>query len=547
MRPPTAPRSPAVPAVPSRSGLRRRVADLRVGVKIGLLVAVILAIMAGQSVNDLVRVDRLATDSTTLYGVDVRGLAELGNARSSINRMRQRVLLHVLADPADKPRRLEQMRALDATYDAAVAALRPLHAVPDADLDAWAASVAAYRDYRDTTILPASGRRVTGAELAEVLRRCDETFAPVEQGGLDLNATLVQRAAAEAALAHADASSTRTIMLVLLGLGLLLGAGLALAVTRLVTRPLAEVHRVLDRVAAGDLTSEPAVTSDDEPGRMAAALRAALAAMRETIGSTSSSAHTLAAASEELSANSTEIAAAAELTATTSQTTQGAVEEIADNVRSVAAAAEQMTASIHEIAKNAGEATHVAARAVSDAERSNEAVSRLGSSSREIGDVIKVINSIAEQTNLLALNATIEAARAGSAGKGFAVVADEVKQLAQGTARATGDIVGRVQAIQDDVATAVDAIARITTVIDEINSYQSTIAGAVEEQTATTQQMSANIAAAAARAESVRQGIGDLASAAGRTTAGVAQTEQAAGELARMSAGLQGLVERFTT
>ena len=545
MRQNAAPLPPA-PA-PAGRGPWSRFADLRVGVKIGLLVAVILAIMAGQSANDLVRLNRLANDSATLYGVDAQGLAALGNARSSINRMRQRVLLHVLAAPADKPRRLQQMRELDAKYDEAIAALRPLHAVPDADLDTWVEAVKTYRAYRDTTILPASERQVSGAELAEVLRKCDLNFAPVEQGGLDLNAILVKRAAAEAALAQRDASTTRTLMLVLLGLGLLLGAALAALVTRLVTRPLAEVHRVLDRVAAGDLTADPAVTSRDEPGRMAAALRTALETIRETVASTSSSAHTLAAASEELSANSAEIATAAEQTAMTSQTARVAVEEIADNVRSVAAAAEQMSASIHEIAKNAGEATHVAARAVSDAERSNEAVWRLGSSSREIGDVIKVINSIAEQTNLLALNATIEAARAGSAGKGFAVVADEVKQLAQETARATGDIVGRVQAIQDDVATAVESIGRITAVIDEINSYQSTIAGAVEEQTATTQAMSANIAAAAARAESVRGGIGDLSVAAGRTTAGVAQTEQAAGELARMSADLQNLVERFTT
>jgi methyl-accepting chemotaxis protein len=156
-----------------------------------------------------------------------------------------------------------------------------------------------------------------------------------------------------------------------------------------------------------------------------------------------------------------------------------------------------------------------------------------------------VITSIAEQTNLLALNATIEAARAGEAGKGFAVVATEVKELAQETARATEDIARRVQAIQGDTAGAVEAIAEISTIIGRINDYQLTIASAVEEQSATTNEMNRNVAEAATGAEEIAQNITGVASAAEVTTEGVAQSQQAVGELARMSSELQSAVSRF--
>src|SRR4029079_181014 len=138
-------------------------------------------------------------------------------------------------------------------------------------------------------------------------------------------------------------------------------------------------------------------------------------------------------------------------------------------------------------------------------------MARLGESSTAIGNVVKVITSIAEQTNLLALNATIEAARAGDAGKGFAVVASEVKDLAQETARATEDISRRVDAIQSDTTNAVEAIAEISRIIAKINDYQVTIASAVEEQTATTGEMSRSVGDAANGTSEIAQTISEVA------------------------------------
>jgi methyl-accepting chemotaxis protein len=156
-----------------------------------------------------------------------------------------------------------------------------------------------------------------------------------------------------------------------------------------------------------------------------------------------------------------------------------------------------------------------------------------------------VITSIAEQTNLLALNATIEAARAGDAGKGFAVVASEVKDLAQETARATEDISQRVDAIQSDTANAVEAIASIGRIIAKINDYQVTIASAVEEQTATTAEMSRNVGDAANGTAEIAATIAEVAAAASTTTATLGEADAAVTELSHLATELNQVVGRF--
>jgi methyl-accepting chemotaxis protein len=171
------------------------------------------------------------------------------------------------------------------------------------------------------------------------------------------------------------------------------------------------------------------------------------------------------------------------------ETTTSMVGRLSNSSENVHASTGQMTTAISEIARNATESARVASSAVQLAASTNTVVSSLGESSAKIGQVLKVITTIAQQTNLLALNATIEAARAGTAGKGFAVVANEVKELAKETARATEDIGRRIEAIQNDANNAVDAIGKIGAVIDQIHDISNTIAGAVEEQTAVTNEI----------------------------------------------------------
>jgi methyl-accepting chemotaxis protein len=218
---------------------------------------------------------------------------------------------------------------------------------------------------------------------------------------------------------------------------------------------------------------------------------------------------------------------------------------VSQNIQTVASAMVQMNAAIHEIAQNAVSAASVSAQAVVSVKTTNDTINRLGSSSAEIGNVIKVITSIAEQTNLLALNATIEAARAGEAGKGFAVVANEVKELAKETASATEDITRRIDAIQQDTQEAVRAIRQISDVVGEINNISSTIASAVEEQTATANEMRRNVDEACLRTEEISKNIGAVAEATDNTSQGIIESQRASAELASFATRLQSLVSKF--
>ncbi len=117
-------------------------------------------------------------------------------------------------------------------------------------------------------------------------------------------------------------------------------------------------------------------------------------------------------------------------------------------------------------------------------------VDRLRDPSAAISNVLELIAQIARQTTMLALNATIEAARAGAAGRGFSVVATEVKALAVQTQNATEEIRKKIDTLQRDAASSVDAVHRISTAIDAIRPVFANVNGAVAEQNATTSEMS---------------------------------------------------------
>ncbi|HMF49841.1 MAG TPA: methyl-accepting chemotaxis protein [Candidatus Saccharimonadales bacterium] len=327
------------------------------------------------------------------------------------------------------------------------------------------------------------------------------------------------------------------------GLALFLSFSLA----RYITGPLGRIVTLLQIAQGeGDLTKRLDVGRQDEIGEMARWFNIFVEKIRGIVTSIGQHAQVLAASSTELTMSATEMRETGEQTAIEAQEAAGIAEEVVGHVRTATGAAKEMNDCILQIAKQTADSVTIAGQAVSIVSETNVTIEHLGNSSAEIGNVLKVINSIAKQTNLLALNATIEAARAGEAGKGFAVVANEVKELAKQTAVATQDIGRKISAIQTDSKDAVGAIQHIGDVINQISEITSTIAGAAEEQRATSGEMTRSLNNAHVESAKVARLISDKVMSRTRQTAdGLTAVLQTSEELAQMATELKNLVGQF--
>ena len=285
--------------------------------------------------------------------------------------------------------------------------------------------------------------------------------------------------------------------------------------------------------------------NNDEMGEVSRQFNLFLDKLQALLRGVVSDTHRLTAASQQLLEASERITIDSGETAAQSNSVSSVTVHVTENLQSLATGAGEMTLTIQNIATNTSEAAKVAGSAVGIVQDANATVARLGHSSAEIGEVIKIITSIAQETNLLALNATIEAARAGQAGKGFAVVANEVKELASQTAKATGDISRKIEAIQEDTEGAVAAIGRVSGIITQINDISATIASAVEEQSATTNQMTRNTNEAANGAGNISSNIEGVAKSATGTLSRAQASQKAAQELAAIATQLGGLMRQF--
>jgi methyl-accepting chemotaxis protein len=377
---------------------------------------------------------------------------------------------------------------------------------------------------------------------------------------------------------------TRSQIFWIAALAVLLVTGLSLIIVSSIACPMSKMTAAAQAIAAGDVNQQIDHNSNDEIGRLADSFRQmidyiagfaataaamgegdltvriqprserdilsinlnqAISSLQDAIQRIAQNTATLSAASEELSATSSQMSASAEETSAQSSVVSTSTRQVSASVQIAASSAEEMHAATREISRSAGEAAQIACAGVKVAAATNQTITRLGENSAEIGQVIKLINSIAEQTNLLALNATIEAARAGEAGKGFAVVASEVRELARETGKATSEISHRITAIQTSAQAAVAAIGEISGIINQISEIQNTVASAVEQQTATTNEISRNVMAAAQGSVEITDNLSGVAQAVQSASIGAAETQRAAAELSRMAADLRHLLSRF--
>jgi methyl-accepting chemotaxis protein len=385
-------------------------------------------------------------------------------------------------------------------------------------------------------------------------------------------------ALAEAAERAGAVRDGALMMLALAGLAVLalLGvlAGVTVMLRRRVITPLSTLTEIIGELAAGrhDVTI-PTIDRADEIGAMAGSLQIFKDALIAKKASDEAAAveadakiqrgqrvdqitrdfetmigeivEIVSTASTELEASAGTLTATAERSEHLTTAVAAASEEASTNVQSVASATEEMSSSVNEISRQVQDSARIAGEAVQQAQQTNDRVGELAKAAARIGDVVELINTIAGQTNLLALNATIEAARAGESGRGFAVVASEVKALAEQTAKATGEISQQISGIQAATQESVGAIRAIGDTIGRMSEIASTVAAAVEEQDAATQEISRNVQQAAHGTQQVSSNIADVQRGASETGSASSQVLAAAKSLSGESSRLKREVGKF--
>ncbi|HET7888922.1 MAG TPA: methyl-accepting chemotaxis protein [Bradyrhizobium sp.] len=388
---------------------------------------------------------------------------------------------------------------------------------------------------------------------------------------------LNDRGAAQDTKAAEDTYSSVLMMLAaIVGIAILGGAAVSFYVIRDVAAGIASIVAPMQALGKGELEANvPHRGEKTEIGQMADALqifKEALIAKRAADQAAAKDAeakiergrrvdgitrdfermigdivNNVSSASSQLEASAGTLSTTASRAQELSTTVAAASEEASTNVQSVASATEELSSSVNEISRQVQESARMASSAVDQARSTTDRVGELSKAAMRIGDVVELINTIAGQTNLLALNATIEAARAGEAGRGFAVVASEVKALAEQTAKATGEIGQQINGIQAATQDSVTAIKEISDTIEKLSEISSTIAAAVEEQGAATQEISRNVQQAAHGTQQVSSNITDVQRGAAETGAASSQVLSAAQILSADSGRLKTEVSKFLT
>ena len=354
-------------------------------------------------------------------------------------------------------------------------------------------------------------------------------------------------------------TATRLLIAVFV-LGTLFGAVFAFFIGRSISQPLARMQSVISRAAHDkDLTLRVPADSKDEIGQTAQAFNGLMSSFQEVLASVSQTSETVAATAEEM-------AAASEQVATASQ-------EQAESASAMAAAVEEMTVSIVQISDHAAEAQNRAdetgevssqgsakidlllgnIRHVGETVRSSaNTIGILDDRSKEIQGIVNVIHGIAEQTNLLALNAAIEAARAGESGRGFAVVADEVRKLAERSGKATKEIAGLIESIQQTTQQAVNEMSEEVREVNaegeaanEVGQMLTAMQSCSSRMTVAIHDVSSALQEQKVASSDLAKHVEHIAQMTEENNAAVQETATAASTLSELASRMQSMVGQF--
>ncbi|MGY3491834.1 MULTISPECIES: methyl-accepting chemotaxis protein [unclassified Bradyrhizobium] len=554
-------------------------AKFSIRAKIIAVVAFLLVAMTGMgllAVVNLRSINANTVDITTSWLPSVRALGDL---RAGVITYRNVIREHMLSETLED--KLAQEKTLTSVVDANLkvrAIYEPLIATPaeralyDQWVDAWTRYKKGTEEVmalsrRDVGKAPHDAHELNAKTVNKIGLEADEIL----RKDIELNNAGADKAAQDAANSYASAVM---LLAMILGAAIIVGVGVSFLMIRDVSAGIASIVSPMQALGRGDLTANvPHQGEKSEIGAMADTLQVfkeALVAKKAADEAAAADAdakiergrrvdtitrnfeqmigeivQTVSSASTQLEASAGTLSSTARRSQELTTSVAAASEEASTNVQSVASATEELSSSVTEISRQVQESARMAGDAVGQARTTNDRVSELSKAAARIGDVVELINTIAGQTNLLALNATIEAARAGEAGRGFAVVASEVKALAEQTAKATGEIGQQIAGIQTATQESVGAIKEISSTIERLSEISSTIAAAVEEQGAATQEISRNVQQAAQGTQQVSANISDVQHGANETGSASSQVLSAAQSLSGDSSRLKLEVSKF--
>lgn len=547
--------------------------------KIIAVVAFLLVAMTGMgllAVMNLRSINANTVDITTTWLPSVRALGDL---RAGVITYRNVIREHLLSETLED--KLAQEKTLATVVEANLkvrAVYEPMitsheeRALYNQWVDAWTRYKKGTEEVmalsrKDAGKIPREAHELNAKTVNKIGLEADEIL----RKDIDLNNAGADKAAQDAANSYASAVM---LLAMILGAAIIIGVGVSFLMIRDVSAGIASIVNPMQALGRGDLTANvPHQGEKTEIGAMADALQVfkqALVAKKAADEAAAADAEakiergrrvdtitrnfeqmigeivqTVSSASTQLEASASTLSSTARRSQELTTSVAAASEEASTNVQSVASATEELSSSVTEISRQVQESARMAGDAVGQARTTNDRVSELSKAAARIGDVVELINTIAGQTNLLALNATIEAARAGEAGRGFAVVASEVKALAEQTAKATGEIGQQIAGIQTATQESVGAIKEISSTIERLSEISSTIAAAVEEQGAATQEISRNVQQAAQGTQQVSANITDVQRGANETGSASSQVLSAAQSLSGDSNRLKLEVGKF--